>query len=60
MELMTKGTKVKIKNAGSGFERFNGQIAAANETIGVSGETQLFDIMPGVGLFLSHDQVERV
>jgi hypothetical protein len=59
MEKMDKGTKVKITNAPEGLKQFNGQTASAAEHVGASGETQLFDLTQGGGLFLPHSAIER-
>lgn len=59
MEKLDKGTKVKITRAPAGMERLNGSPATAGEHIGKSGETQLFDLAAGGGLFLSHDCIEK-
>lgn len=59
MEKLAKGTKVTIKDAPDGFKHHIGAKATAGEHLGVSGETQLFDLTVGGGLFLRPDQIER-
>jgi hypothetical protein len=62
MEKLDKGTKAIIKamDGGSFMKSMIGQQVTADVHLGTSGETQLFNLTTGGGLFLRHDQIERV
>lgn len=59
MERIAKDTKAVIKSIDGGpfMQSFVGQQITAGEHMGASGETQLFNLTKGGGLFLRADQI---
>jgi len=48
-----KGTKVKVDSKAGYVHQFNGQVAVANEKVGLVSGNQGFDLMSGGLVFLS-------
>ena len=60
MDFYPRDTKVKINTSDAYAKQFNGQGASALDTRGKSGETQMFTLHSGGGVFLSPQDVEVV
>ncbi len=55
---LKKGDKVRVIATTGYLAQFRGQMASATEHLGASGETRLFDLQSGRGLYFRADEVE--